>query len=214
MNRSEYKGDRAGGCKTSSSITFSSFAFAIFYFQFHSHSLLMMSRSSKTSLASRKSRRPSRQMSASSRSEQLSDPIKSFLGSPPIKKYNFQANLHFRHSITNLSQAIVHLWPPCRWTVKQTKEAKTLWGSFCWLGPGPGMEKFKHTMQKRTFIFCWCFHSVITIFQGTVEEDELDEGSKQEVEQSAQEANMAGMQNIQVELFSWGQHVNFFVSWK
>ena len=43
---------------------------------------------------------------------------------------------------------------------------------------------------------------MITIFQGTVEEDELDEGSKQEVEQSAQEANMAGMQNIQVELFT------------
>ena len=32
-----------------------------------------------------------------------------------------------------------------------------------------------------------------------MEEDELDEGSKQEVEQSDQEANMAGMQNIQVE---------------
>ena len=58
------------------------------------------------------------------------------------------------------------------------------------------------------------FYSVITIFQGTVEEDELDEGSKQEVEQSAQEANMAGMQNIQVELFSWEQHVNLFMGWK
>ena len=53
---------------------------------------------------------------------------------------------------------------------------------------------------------------MITIFQGTVEEDELDEGSKQEVEQSAQEANMAGMQNIQVELFTWEQHVNLFMS--
>ena len=33
---------------------------------------------------------------------------------------------------------------------------------------------------------------------GTVEEDELDEGAKEEVERSVQEANMDGMQNIQV----------------
>ena len=40
-----------------------------------------------------------------------------------------------------------------------------------------------------------------TYFQGTVEEDEMDEGSKQEVERSVQEANMDGMQNIQV--YGW-----------
>ena len=39
-----------------------------------------------------------------------------------------------------------------------------------------------------------------THLQGTVEEDEMDEGSKQEVERSAQEANMDGMQNIQVQI--------------
>ena len=39
-----------------------------------------------------------------------------------------------------------------------------------------------------------------TYLQGTVEEDEMDEGSKQEVERSVQEANMDGMQNIQVRI--------------
>jgi hypothetical protein len=35
--------------------------------------------------------------------------------------------------------------------------------------------------------------------QGTVEEDEMDEGAKETVEQSVQESNMGGMQNIQAQ---------------
>ena len=91
-------------------------------------------------------------------------------------------------------QAIFNLWPPGNRSNGQAKKTKTFRRSLCRLGTGPGQDIIKMISLK--LIFFWRYSCLL--MQGTVEEDEMDEGSKHEVERSAQEANMDGMQNIQV----------------
>ena len=97
--------------------------------------LQLFFRSSKTSLASRKSRRPSRQMSASSRYEHITDLVLqvSLVISKLFKPCDFQA--------------ILHLWATSSWPSKQAKEAKTFRGSLCWIGPRPGHFYFKQEIK-------------------------------------------------------------------